>query len=851
MKKNILTSFALLALLAACNDDYNDQFDINVGYEDVKSLTMTLSASDYATIAGNETNQGLALAKDPEGGTGVTALKAVGENKYFTAEASAEEYIPAFLLAKYPNADLKSKFTVTYNQYQAPSNYLKDFTSISSYTLTSEDYDGVWGDKVKASFLSPTTVGKIPAILKEQVPTPEAGDMVAVDYAYSETEPSIGGGGEVVETINTIAEALASAGDYVVEGTVIATYARGMLISDKTGSILVYLNVMPNYAVGDIVKVDGSTSAYAQVMQFGNTSIVTRTGRVEAFAYPEAKAISGAELDAYVAKVDGFRYVSITGELIVDGNYLNLNVEGASKQGSISYPFEGVVDKSLHKHQVTVKGYLIGASSRYNVMVTSVEPAEATETFSPIGEVALAQPGDYTVKGQVIATYQRGFLLSDGSGKILVFDKNGFTFAVGDIVKVSGAVTAYGGFNQFGTAPVCEKLMEGVSKYPIPLELGTEEMEAYLESPFIAYVSYTGTLSISGTYYNVIIDGTDKCQGSIQYPIEGVVDQSLNGKKVVVEGFTLGVSGGKYVNTMALKVGEASSTKAFNAMTRAAVAANRSELYRFDGTGWEAYTNDDAKIAVVEPAVYASIGASSISEPEMVLPLYLNEKYPYAIEAERAAVVYKKSSDAMEVKEFTKTAGAWIITPEFVQQVTTFNKEAEGITAKISVYMDAPLTGGNDGGFTAQDVILGGGMSYIWTCDNTYGWKGGAYANNKCNAAESWLVSPALDFRKGTAPVMTFEEAVNKLGAGYAVADHTFMMISSDYKDDVTKATWTEVPLTNRPAGVDWNFVKSDEIDLSGYVGEMVRIAFKYTSNEESAPTWEIKNILIKEKNAE
>ena len=69
MKKNIVTSFVLLVLLAACNDDYNDQFDINSGYQDVKNITMTLQTSDYASIAGDKTNQALALAKDPEGKT--------------------------------------------------------------------------------------------------------------------------------------------------------------------------------------------------------------------------------------------------------------------------------------------------------------------------------------------------------------------------------------------------------------------------------------------------------------------------------------------------------------------------------------------------------------------------------------------------------------------------------------------------------------------------------------------------------------------------------------------------------------------------------------------------------------
>ena len=67
----------------------------------------------------------------------------------------------------------------------------------------------------------------------------------------------------------------------------------------------------------------------------------------------------------------------------------------------------------------------------------------------------------------------------------------------------------------------------------------------------------------------------------------------------------------------------------------------------------------------------------------------------------------------------------------------------------------------------------------------------------------------------------------------------------------MTKATWEEIQLEKRPAGTDWNFVNVGNIDLSKYVGNIVRIAFQYVSTEESAPTWEIQNILIKEKDAE
>lgn len=40
---------------------------------------MTLQTSDYASIAGDKTNQALALAKDPEGKTGLEALENVGK----------------------------------------------------------------------------------------------------------------------------------------------------------------------------------------------------------------------------------------------------------------------------------------------------------------------------------------------------------------------------------------------------------------------------------------------------------------------------------------------------------------------------------------------------------------------------------------------------------------------------------------------------------------------------------------------------------------------------------------------------------------------------------------------------
>lgn len=79
MKKKIFASIALLALLTACDDHYDDQFNINPGITDVKDIAMTLETSDYGSISKLTANQELALSKDPEG---KTFCKSLGSSRH-------------------------------------------------------------------------------------------------------------------------------------------------------------------------------------------------------------------------------------------------------------------------------------------------------------------------------------------------------------------------------------------------------------------------------------------------------------------------------------------------------------------------------------------------------------------------------------------------------------------------------------------------------------------------------------------------------------------------------------------------------------------------------------------------
>ena len=174
-------------------------------------------------------------------------------------------------------------------------------------------------------------------------------------------------------------------------------------------------------------------------------------------------------------------------------------------------------------------------------------------TFSTIAEVIAAGAGEATTKGTAVATYARGFLLGDETGYILVYQGSDKGIAAGDAVTVSGTTSMYGGLLQFGNTAVVEKTGSASVSHPAVTVMDGAAMDAYLASPATKYIEYTGTLTISGSYYNVAIEGASKAIGSIQYPKDGVVT-AASGAVVKVTGYAIGVSSSKYVNTMAVKV---------------------------------------------------------------------------------------------------------------------------------------------------------------------------------------------------------------------------------------------------------------------------------------------------------
>lgn len=867
-KKIILSALAFASVLTACDDDYMKQFeDQDANITDVKNLTMTLENSDYSSIASNATNIAKALELDPENQTYVEMLKQVGTQYYFTDDIAGEDYIPAYLMAKYPNADQKSKFTVTYKKFKKTSSYLADFANISSYQLSGSDYEGVWGDKVKASFLTPQTLNRIPGILKENMSGAAEGTMCVVNYAYSDVEPSIGGGTVEEESPYTkISEVIANGAgvESTIKAEVVGTYAKGILVSDGSGSILVYPNKVPNYSVGDSVIVTGTTSSYGGLLQYPNTSTITRSGKSESYKYPKAEEMDAATLNSWM-KSPVVKYAKVSGKLKISGNYYNVEITGLNGQGSISYPMTGIVDPALNGKDVDINGYLIGvtgSSTKYaNIMMTSICEKGGT-MLTPIGVLAASEAGEHKAEGVVIAKYARGFLISDGTGKMLVYNSKGYDVEEGDVVAVDGKTSLYSGLMQFDSPKVTKLERTAKVSQPVAQELTAADFTSYVTAPYYAYVTYTGKLSITtndkgATYYNIAIDGTS-AQGSISFPLTGVVSPDLNGKTVTVTGYAFGQSSGKYLNTMITTIAEATPAKAKIAFRAGAnVQPNASVLYRLEGTEWKAYTNDDVKVAVLSPKDYEELGSATVGDPANALPIYLAKKFPYLVDESMAVVVYAKSNDAMAAKEFSVSNGVWAPATNYTMETAVFVKDGDEISANISTHFDNSLIN-DEGGLKAQDTELTGDLTYIWK-NNNYGWVASAYKNGTTLKSESWLVTPAFNFLKAKHPVMTFDHACNKM-AGYSSDEELMQLmkermkvfVSVNYTGDVKTCDWTELEIPGWPTGTDWNFAPSGIIDLSSVIGnKKVVIAFMYKSTEISAQSWEVQNLKVYEQTEE
>ena len=227
------------------------------------------------------------------------------------------------------------------------------------------------------------------------------------------------------------------------------------------------------------------------------------------------------------------------------------------------------------------------------------------QTVKTVSEALAASVGtDCTVEATVLATNAQSFLIGDGTGSMLVYLGKSWTPDVkaGDKLRVSGSTTTYAGAVQFGQSTTYEKIGTATVSHPTPKTLDGVAADAYLSKSTITpeYVRIEGTLSVSGNYYNLAIDGA-KIIGSLTYPAASSGVSALDGERVTVVGYVTGVVSGKYLNILFTSVTESVSGSCTheNAITVDALEPTCSA----DGYTGDLYCNDCGKVLDVGETV--------------------------------------------------------------------------------------------------------------------------------------------------------------------------------------------------------------------------------------------------------
>lgn len=217
----------------------------------------------------------------------------------------------------------------------------------------------------------------------------------------------------------------------------------------------------------------------------------------------------------------------------------------------------------------TATGYISGVAFPQRATVTIAQNEGGVSLDGTIA--GITEVGSYTVNSAwVVATYESGFVMTDSSKEyalVYLWDTANKKLTseippVGTVLSnVNGNIVLYNDtmFQFDNTTKFTVTSETKTVDLGTPAEYGYAEMKAYgLESSVKpVYAKYTGTLSVSGNYYNVLFSESDDCQGSLQYPNADLNVKSFNGKVVDVTGFLIGrASKGKYISTCVTAIAE-------------------------------------------------------------------------------------------------------------------------------------------------------------------------------------------------------------------------------------------------------------------------------------------------------
>lgn len=351
---------------------------------------------------------------------------------------------------------------------------------------------------------------------------------------------------------------LAEGSYFSVAGTVTGVHKKGFIVTDEAGdAIYAYVNKTEEElgaALGDQVVVTGKIGSYANFYQIVDPAVkVVSTGNRPSYPTPVALE-TAASFETY--KTGKFSSVYVEAKGVTTGQYGDIKIGDWTVSPYQTSSSINIAD--FKDHEVVVRGYVLQykADNILRVMLTSVK--EANAQLPTISQVRAATVGDEVeTVGTVMATHQKGYIISDATGSIYVYTNAAPTVKIGNKVTLSGTFDNYYGTLQIKNATVSANDNGTTATYPTPVDLTDQATyDAYAtyskENPTdFAYVKIKAVLS-GGRYLTV---GESTKQSQLDWSSGDY--SALNGKTVIVTAYMKGFHSGGYYQLMETSVVEA------------------------------------------------------------------------------------------------------------------------------------------------------------------------------------------------------------------------------------------------------------------------------------------------------
>lgn len=161
------------------------------------------------------------------------------------------------------------------------------------------------------------------------------------------------------------------------------------------------------------------------------------------------------------------------------------------------------------------------------------------------------------VTATVVSVISNGYVLWDGTTAVYV-DQSKHEFKVNDVVNVKGIWKYYRTYTSrvrivdvISAQKVTDKEPVAAPKTPVAYDLAKLKEYVNAKQIPVVYASYTGVVSVSGNYVNIILEGSEEneaVQGSLSFVNDDAKKevQALNGLKVKFVGWLYDQSSGKF-----------------------------------------------------------------------------------------------------------------------------------------------------------------------------------------------------------------------------------------------------------------------------------------------------------------